>query len=57
MVDEDERCANLLVSFIVVFDFLRRLSGKQKNKPITMFDSGACDWLVLVPLLFPTPTV
>ena len=36
---------------------LHCLSGKQKrkNKPMTMFDSGLCDWLVL-PLLLPTPT-
>ena len=26
-----------------------------KNKPMTMFNSGPCDWLVL-PLLLPTPT-
>ena len=30
-------------------------SEKQKNKPMTMFDSGPCDWLV-PPLLLPTPT-
>ena len=28
---------------------------KRKNKPMTMFDSGPCDWLVLL-LLLPTPT-
>ena len=28
---------------------------KRKNKPMTMFNSGPCDWLVL-PLLLPTPT-
>lgn len=28
---------------------------KQKNKPITMFDSGACDWFVLPLLLSTSP--
>ena len=31
-------------------------SQKQKNKPITMLDSGPCDWLLL-PLLLPTLTI
>ena len=33
----------------------RSRKQKQKNKLVTMFDSGPCDWLVL-PLLLPTPT-
>ena len=33
----------------------RSRKQKRKNKPMTMFDSGPCDWLVL-PLLLPTPT-
>ena len=32
----------------------RSRKQKRKNKPVTMFDSGPCDWLVL-PLLLPTP--
>ena len=42
--------------------WLRRLRSsrqsrqqEEKNKPMTMFNSGPCDWLVL-PLLLPTPT-
>ena len=34
----------------------RSLKQKRKNKPITMFVSGPCDWLVL-PFLLPTPTI
>ena len=33
----------------------RSLNQKRKNKPITMFNSGPFDWLVL-PLLLPSPT-
>ena len=33
----------------------RSRKQKRKNKPMTMFDSGLCDWLGL-PLLLPTPT-
>ena len=33
----------------------RSRKQKRKNKPMAMFDSGPCDWLVL-PLLLPTPT-
>ena len=33
----------------------RSRKQKRKNKPVTMFDSPLCDWLVL-PLLLPIPT-
>ena len=33
----------------------RSRKQKRKNKPMTMFDSGPCNWLVLL-LLLPTPT-
>ena len=42
--DQSENCIVGVVS-----------SSKWKNKPMTMFDSGPCDWFVL-PLLLPTPT-
>ena len=32
------------------------LQAEVKYKPMTMFDSGPCDWLVL-PLPLPTPTI
>ena len=34
----------------------RRTEEEAEDKPITRFDSGPCDWLVL-PLLLPTPTI
>ena len=52
------RTLSLLMSPLLTIKWklhCRSRKQKRKNKPMTMFETGLCDWLVL-PLLLPTPT-